>query len=292
MRARWLAITNEEENTMKTANALSVLGTFSKAIPTARSLNFGLSGGANCETTCRHHPIHYSGALSHDGQCYAYVVEGRNDRVQLADKLGRHETMKASEIVGMALVELSRLKLYGKELPPWFRFSTNGAIPTKEAAIADRRFIPLLRELLKFCVANSIKVHLPVESAEKAAFYREVIGDLVTIRESIQTHDMNPETIATHAIPLGASSFTAGENVGKGPHKRNRILAAAAAAAAAWAMRTGRKTIVCPAVRVSFLSRYKNGKTREENIAWRERAKCGLCPACALPNVDVVYPAH
>ena len=277
---------------MKTTTTPSVLGTFSKAIPTARSLNFGLSGGANCATSCRHHPMHYSGALSRDGQCYAYVVEGRNDRVQLADKLGRHETMQASQIVGMALVELSRMKLHGQELPPWFRFTTNGAIPSKAAAIADRRFIPLLRELLKFCNDNAMKVHLPVESAEKAAFYREVIGDLVTIRESIQTHDMNADTIANHAIPLGAASFTAGENVGKGPDKRKRILVAAAAAAAAWATRTGRKTIVCPAVRVSFLSRYKSGRTREENMAWRERAKCGICNACALAGIDVVYPAH
>jgi hypothetical protein len=98
--------------------------------------------------------------------------------------------------------------------------------------------------------------------------------------------------IAAHAIPAGAVSFTAGENVGKGSDKRRRILAAAVAAAAAWSARTGRKTIVCPAVRVSFLSRYKNGKTRDENRAWRESAKCGSCTACAQSHIDIVYPAH
>jgi len=270
----------------------NVLGSFSKGMRGAVSINFGISGGANCATSCRHHPIHYSGAESRDGLCYAFNVEQRADRVQLADKLGRHEKLPASQIVGSALVELSRMKMYDKPLPPWVRISTNGAVPSPADAIADRRYIPLLRELLAFCKANAIPVHFPVESAEKAEFYRGRVGDLVTIRESIQTHDMNPCTIGAHAIPDGAASFTAGEGVGKGANKRKRILAAAVSAAAAWSARTGRKTIVCPAVRVSFLSRYKNGKTQEQNAAWRESAKCGSCTACAMSHVDIVYPAH
>ena len=270
----------------------TVLGTFSKGVKGAAALNFGISGGANCATSCRHHPMHYKGADHHDGQCYAFGVEQRHDRVQLANKLGRHEALPASTIVGQALVELSRLKMYDKPLPKWFRISTNGAVPAPAEALADRRFIPLLRELLTFCKANSIPVHFPVETAEKHAFYTEKCGDLATIRESIQTADMCASTIADHAAPNGAASFTAGENVGKGSEKRKRILAAAVAAAAAWSARTGRKTIVCPAVRVSFLSRYKNGKTREENRTWRESAKCGNCTACSMSHVDIVYPAH
>lgn len=270
----------------------TVLGTFSKGMKGAAALNFGLSGGANCAASCRHHPANYKGAASHDGQCYAFVVEKRHDRVQLADKLKRHETTPASEIVGRALVELTRMKLHGKTLPPWFRISTNGAVPPPAEAMADRRFLPLLRQLLSFCNENSIDVHFPVESPEKHKFYTERCGDLVTVRESIQTADMTPCMIASHAIPAGAVSFTAGESVGKGADKRKRILAVAVAAAAAWSKLTGRKTIVCPAVRVSFLSRYKNGKTVEENRAWRESAKCGNCTACSRSNVDIVYPAH
>jgi hypothetical protein len=270
----------------------SVLGTFSKGTAGAVSINFGLSGGANCATSCRHHPIHYRDAESNDGKCYAVIVEDRADRVQLKNKLERHEKLPASQIVGRALVELSRLKLYGKPLPPWVRISTNGAVPAPAAALADRRFLPLLRELLAFCKTNSIPVHFPVESSEKHFFYTQHVGDLVTIRESIQTHDMDACTIAGHAIPSGAASFTAGESVGKGANKRRRILAAAVAAAAAWSARTGRKTIVCPAVRVSFLSRYKNGKTKEQNAAWRDSAKCGNCTACSMSHVDIVYPAH
>lgn len=274
-----------------------VFGTFSKGVKGSIALNFGQSGGANCATSCRHHPLHYAAAetaADRAGKCYAAVVESRHDRVQLADKLARHEVLPASTIVGRAMVEFSALVLRGI-VPPWLRISTSGAVPEPAAAVADRRFIPLLRELLAAAKKAGTPVHFPVESAEKAAFYRERVGDLATIRESIQTPGMCPDVIADHPIPAGPVSFTAGEEVAPGPNKRARILAAAAAAAAAWAKRTGRKTIVCPAVRVSFISRTKAGKgsrTRDEVIAWRDRAKCGSCPGCSIETYDIVYPAH
>ena len=275
----------------------NIFTTFSKGVPGALALNFGQSGGANCETSCRHHPIHFAAGGSREGEageCYAKVVERRGDRAPLADKLERHESLPGSAIVGRALVELSSMLLRGAVIP-WFRFSTNGALPSREQARTDRRFVPLLRELLGKLRGAAVPVHLPVESAEKAEFYRSIVGDIVTVRESIQTPDMTPDTIANHPIPSGACSFTAGEGVGAGPNKRARILAAAAAAAAAWAIRTGRKTIVCPAVRVSFLARTKAGRgarTAEQVRRWRAGAKCGSCTACALAHIDVVYPAH
>lgn len=274
-----------------------IFTTFSKGIEGALALNFGVSGGANCATTCRHHPVHFSAGgerEGEDGECYAAVVESRADRAGLANKLERHEALPASVIVGRALVELSSMILRGIVVP-WFRFSTNGALPEPAAARADRRFIPLFRELLSTLKRAGVPVHLPVESAEKADFYRSVVGGLATVRESIQTPDMAPDTIARHPIPSGPCSFTAGESVGAGPNKRGRILAAAAAAAAAWSRRTGRRTIVCPAVRVSFLSRTKAGRgsrTPEQVIAWRSGAKCGGCTACAQEYFDIVYPAH
>lgn len=271
-----------------------IFTTFSKGVRGALALNFGQSGGANCEQSCRHHPIHFSDENPNDGKCYASVVENRADRAGLSAKLERHENLPASVIVGRALVEISSMLLRGI-IVPWFRFSTNGALPTEKQARADRRFIPLFRELCAKLRAHDIPVHLPVESAEKAEFYRSIVGDIVVVRESIQTPDMCPETIADHAIPAGACSFTAGESVGAGPNKRARILAAAAAAAAAWSKRTGRKTIVCPAVRVSFLSRTKSGRgarTKEQAENWRAGAKCGGCTACAQQVFDIVYPAH
>jgi hypothetical protein len=274
-----------------------VFGTFSKGTKGSLSLNFGQSGGVNCATSCRHHPIHFAAGgerEGEDGECYAIVVERRADRAQLANKLERHESLPASTIVGRALVEFGALVLRGI-VPPWLRISTNGAVPAPAAAIADRRFIPLLRQLLAAAKKAGTPVHFPVESAEKAGFYRAQIGDLAVVRESIQTPRMNPGTIASHPIPAGPCSFTAGEEVPAGPGKRSRILAAAAAAAAAWSTRTGRKTVVCPAVRVSFLSRTKAGRGSRDAAAvkaWRDGAKCGSCRACSLEVFDIVYPAH
>lgn len=270
-----------------------VIGSFSKGIDGAASINFGRSGGENCDIGCRHHPAHYADGRPRAGLCYAAVVEARADRVQLARKLDRHEAIPAERIVRKALHELEREELHGRPARPWLRFSTNGALPMPQNA--PSRLITALRALLAFTNRRGTPVHLPVESAEKAAFYREQLGDIVTVRESIQTPDMTPETIERHPIPAGACSFTAGESVAPGAGKRSRILAAADAAAKAWAKRTGRKTIVCPAVRVSFLARTKAGKAGRSAAdvdAWRSRAKCGSCTACALAHIDIVYPAH
>ena len=279
------------------AGLFAVLGSFSKGIPGSASLNFGLSGGANCSKKCRHHPEHPAAAENPAGLCYAYTLEQQADRVQLKDKLARHDSLPASLIVGRAQIELEREALYQKQPRPWFRFSTDGSVPGRVKATRDRQFIPRLRQLLKTIRQRSglDRVHFPVETAEKAAFYREAIGDLCTVRESIQTENMVPETIAKHPIPAGPVSFTAGESVPDGPNKYLRVLSAAAESAGAWAQRTGRKTIVCPAVRVSFLSRlkaYKRGRSAESVKAWRMGAKCGSCRACAMAHVDVVYPAH
>ena len=275
----------------------SVLGSFSKGIAGSASLNFGVSGGANCSKKCRHHPEHPAAAASPADLCYAFSLEQQADRVQLADKLARHETLPASLIVGRAQIELEREELYQKPARPWFRFSTNGSLPGRVKALRDRQFIARLRSLLETINRRMGRgrCHLPVETAEKAAFYRETVGDLVTVRESIQTLDMRPSSIKNHPIPVGPVSFTAGADVADGPDKYLRVLAAAAAAAAAWSARTGRKTIVCPAVRVSFLSRlkaYRRGRSAEQVKSWRMSAKCGSCRACALPQFDIVYPAH
>lgn len=262
---------------------LPVLGTFSKGVDGAVSLNFGVSGGAHCDRSCRHHP-------DREGNCYAVAVELRDDRKGLAAKLARHEISDPARLVGRAMIELHRLML--RRAVPWFRFSTNGSLPQPSTVRGDRRFASLLRELCGMLRGAAVPVHLPVETAEKADFYRGIVGDLVVVRESIQTPCMTPDTIAHHAIPTGPASFTAGEDVGPGPNKLRRILDAAAAAARAWSARTGRRCIVCPAVRVSFLSKYFNGMGKADKAQWRKRNKCGSCTACANPLVDICYPAH
>jgi hypothetical protein len=273
----------------------SVLSTFGKAIAGAAALNFGRSGGRNCESTCRHHPDNFNAGEGGSEVCYAVGIEQRGDRAQLANKLDRHEQTPASRIVGAALVELEREALYDIPARPWFRFSTGGSLPSPRRAAADRLFIPRIVALLTFLAKRGTPVHLPVESAKKARWYRRMIGGLAVVRESLQTPRMTPDTIENHPIPDGPVSFTAGEDVPAGPNKRGRVIAAARAAAAAWARRTGRKTVVCPAVVVSFLSRSKatcGGRSKEQIDLWRAGAKCGACTACALAHIDVVYPAH
>jgi hypothetical protein len=279
------------------AGLFSVLGSFGKGVPNSASVNFGLSGGANCERSCRHHPEHAHAIANPADACYAWILEKRHDRAQLRDKLARHERLPASIIAQRAHMELEREALYDKAPRPWIRFSTDGSLPSRKKAIRDSRFRAAFRRLIEFAVSRSgrDRIHLPVETAAKASFYREIVGDIVTVRESLQTPNMCADTIAAHRIPAGPVSFTAGENEPAGPNRRLRVLAAAAAAAAAWAQRTGRKTIVCPAVRVSFLSRlkaYRRGRSAEQIAEWRAGAKCGSCRACALAHVDVVYPAH
>ena len=276
----------------------SVLGSFSKGVFGSASINFGLSGGANCERRCRHHPEHPHAIANPADACYAKIVELRADRAQLADKLARHEELPASLIVGRARHELEREALYDKAPRPWIRFSTNGSVPGKRKAMRDSSYIPKLRALLEWLIGKRDaqgRIHFPVESAEKAEFYREHIGDLIVVRESLQTPKMDSETISSHRVPSGPVSFTAGEWVEPGKDKRLRVLRAAAESARAWAEKTGRKTIVCPAVRVSFLARlkaYRRGKTDAQVKEWVGSAKCGSCRACALPQFDVVYPAH
>jgi hypothetical protein len=273
----------------------SVLGTFSKGTKRARTINFGISGGKNCESSCRHHPDRFNTNEPHAGRCYAFNVEQRDDRTQLAAKLERLDKLPASQVIGRALVELSQMIIRAAIMPDWLRISTNGAIPKPEEATADRPFIPLLKETLKFAKQHGIPVHLPMESAAKAKFYREKIGDLAVVRESIQTPSMNPLTILNHPIPDGPVSFSAGEEVPAGKNKLARVLAAATLAAAAWSRLTGRKTVVCPAVRVSFLAKTtagKNGRTPAQVEKWRSANKCGSCVACSLKHVDIVYPCH
>jgi hypothetical protein len=279
------------------AGAFAVLGSFGKGVPGSASINFGLSGGANCERSCRHHPEHPNAAANPADLCYAAILEKRHDRAQLRDKLARHERLPASVIAQRAQHELEREALYGKAPRPWVRFSTDGSLPSRKKALADSRFVRSFRALVAYVASRSgrDRIHIPVESAAKARFYREIVGDIATVRESLQTANMCAETIAAHRIPDGPVSFTAGETEPAGPNRRLRVLAAAAAAAAAWAQHTGRKTIVCPAVRVSFLSRlkaYQRGRTKTEVAQWRAGAKCGSCRACALAHIDVVYPAH
>ena len=181
--------------------------------------------------------------------------------------------MPAARIVAMALLELQELERKGIAIP-WFRFSTNGSLPM--VADVSPLFRSQLRALCSWLVTRGIPIHLPVESAGKAEFYRSIVGDIVTVRESLQ----DP---TAHVTTQGAVSWVAGADiVGKDTFRR-RIAAARSQAAERYSA-TGRKTVVCPAIVASFLQRL--GADRNE------KTKCGSCNACALQHIDVVYPKH
>lgn len=255
--------------TMKTIT-WSVLGSFSKGINGSVSINFGLSGGIHCDSGCAHHP-------EQNGTCYAAILERRHDRTQLKNKLARHESLPAWKVCGAALIELQTLESKGKAIP-WVRISTDGSVPQPENC--DKLFVRQFRTLMSWCARRNIPVHFPVESHAKAEFYRAIVGDSVTVRESLQIDGL-------HTTTHGAVSFTAGRHITSGSNIRDRRVAHAKELARERFKSTGRKTIVCPAITTSFRNRTKEGKSLGLPLA-----KCGSCTACANRNLDIVYPQH
>lgn len=245
----------------------SVLGTFSKAF-NGLSLNFNVSGGANCDIGCPHHP--QSTAEDADGDCYAVKLESRPDRSQLLAKLQRAGMMDPARVVGKALTELWAIESSGK-LPDWLRISTDGSVPNPENVNA--LFITQLRALLSWCRSHGVRVHFPVETEAKARFYRRAVGDLVTIRESAVSHKRFLRASEASSAVAGAA----------GTKYEERIQAAKALAEEK--RDNGARCIVCPAVVAGFRQRMKGGRKNP-------LAKCGPCDACSRDGVHVVYPLH
>jgi hypothetical protein len=256
---------------------MQVLGEFSKSVDGSKSLNFDVSAGSNCDDQCRYHPR--STADNAVGGCYAVVVESRADRRQLTDKLVRHGKTDPVTIVNAAIVEIGQLTEKRKKLP-WFRFSTNGSVP-KLSELSERKktaVISAFRALVKTLSVNGCdrsRIHLPVETADKAREYSE-LSDVVTIRESVQSVDHSYK-------PSWGCSFVVGEDIQDGKNITGRRVDAAKQFAKKRLESTGRKTIVCPAVTSGWQKRFSG---RPDKIL------CGQCTACANTNLDVVYPYH
>ena len=244
-----------------------IVGSFGKALDGSLSINFGYSAGPDCEQACLHHPK--STAKNPTNACYAFRSELRPDRSQLAAKLARHQRTRPETICNKALLEIVTLQTKGKTIP-WVRISTNGSVP-RPSKVTDR-FKEAFCRLLEHCKSAGIPVHLPVETAAKARFYRSLVGGLAVVRESAVSRRRFLET----KYPV---SFTAdGES-------RIESVELARQLAADRREKSGRKCVVCPAVLNSFAAR--------RNPAMKnERAKCGACVACAASTTDIVYPKH
>lgn len=252
-----------------------IWGEFSKGNEFSVSVNFGLSGGPMCDTDCQFNPNNPDPEAPQN--CYAVRTENRPDRQALKAKLKRHEEMGPALVAGRAIVEFQAMMAKGYTIE-WCRVTTNGAVPNEEDA--DPLFRAQFRALMALMVSHGVDVHFPVESLAKATFYRLLVGDLITVRESV--HDAEEFVHKEGAVST---------SVGSGLPMLDRIKAAAELARRRFTA-TGRKTIVCPAITSSFRAKLAKAleKLRLKKIA--QKSKCGTCKACAKSNIDVIYPGH
>jgi hypothetical protein len=199
--------------------------------------------------------------------CYASRCEKRPDRIELRHKLERHATISPTRIIRRALGELQRKRRRGTQVP-WLRLATNGSLPKPRQT--DQAFIDAFRDLVAYCAQANIPMHIPVESAEKAAFYRQALQGRVVVRQTVQ----NLEEFLNIATP---AAFTGG-------HTRQTRLARLKTCETIARLRqqlSGRYCLVCPAITAMF----KTGRPSE-------KAKCGRCKACSLKRFDIIYPQH
>lgn len=241
----------------------SILGTFGKGVDGSLSINFSVSGADNCDDRCVHK----------GSTCYAERIEKRPDRAQLAAKLARHGSMPAWQVCGRAIVEINALLAQGKTIP-WLRVSTAGSLPQPEVVRGNKLFASQFRALLQLCATHGIPIHIPVETYDKARFYRALAGSLAVIRESAQ----NAERFL---VATGQVSTVAGTR----EHSMLERVDVARDLARERYETTGRKTIVCPAVVAGFRAKLK---THAPN----DKTKCGNCTACSRADTDIVYPLH
>lgn len=154
----------------------TVLTKFSKGVKNSRALSFGLSEIHNCDTACRQM---FNG-------CYATSFEKMYKDYNA--KLKRHHRILPHNLVYRAMNELMAMK----KPPVWFRFSVSSSLPRKSSLSKHEwgLFRAALQDFANYCNKYNIKVHIPVESYNKARTYRSVFDEFgITVRRSAQ--DLN-----------------------------------------------------------------------------------------------------
>jgi hypothetical protein len=233
------------------------IGRFSKGVKGSVSLNFCLAGGKYCDKSCNNHPA--SG-----GSCYA--IRPQKMYPTMAKSLSSKEGVDPGDIVEQAIDEVKR-----KKSIPWFRFSVAGSLPHQKDSTP--KFEGKLIELVDILRERGVPTHLPVECPSKVGFYNGMLENKVTVRLSIQ----HPADFLSY---LGPCSLVVGGEFTR--HKRgnsimSQRIAASKSAAKARRQLTGRAVMVCPAIK---------------GLRATNKSKCGKCKACAMANIDVVYPLH
>ena len=253
----------------------NVFNSFGKGVDKSISLNWDMSSGDNCSVTCRHHRDSTAENATH--ACYSTTAESMRPSVR--DSLGRKGKMSPLEIIGLAYIQLGELFTFldsrGEALE-FFRMSSAGSVPPRDSIPEQerKRYETIFRLFCLTLVKRGVAIHFPVEDVEKWEYYHSIVGDIVTVRLSLQ----NVQSETSENRPC---SFVVGEDIRSANSKtvkRDRIALAKKRAHERY-IATGRKTIVCPAIVSTF-------EKRESKI------QCGQCDACSRRGVDVVYPLH
>lgn len=264
-----------EDNRIERTTKDNIFNSFGKGCEDSIALNWDYSSGPNCSTTCRHHAQSIRKNATH--ACYSTTAEKMRPAVK--GSLEQKGRLSPLRLIGLAYLQLGELFIFleskNRKLK-FFRMSAAGSVPGKSQIPESerKRFETVFRLLCLALVKHGAKVHFPVESLAKFEYYNSLVGDIVTIRLSLQTRE------SELAFP-GPSSFVVGEQFRSSNCKNVKLsrIEYARERASERYQKTGRKTIVCPAIVSTF-------EKRDRKIL------CGHCDACANSNIDIVYPLH
>jgi len=234
---------------------MKALGTFGKGVEGSKSINFSDSASENCSNRCK---------LKNNG-CYAERIE----KIYSAAKKSGISKKKLGpvQICNKAITELR----YSRNIP-WVRFSVLGSLPmiakANKAKGFKESFNNLLSEIELAVEGNTLeRVHIPVETKEKAEYYQKLSNNRATIRQSCQSLEQVFETSGHRSGVVGEKGTPMKERIQKCHEVAKKL------------REKGNKTVVCGAV-------------REKNYKGRKTG-CGECKACGSRAVDVVlYPLH
>lgn len=200
----------------------TLIGSFGKGVSGSVTINFGVSGGANCDDSCE---------LKQSGACYAITTEKVKPSITV--NLERKENN-----FNAYLTELNSDKAINKlNNAPWVRFSAFGSIPKPESLSAAD--IELLSELASKLVNQNM--HFPVETIDKGRLLKS-IG--FNPRISCASDIAKAESLAIQG--LNSSLVIAGAKRATGKNKR--LYSSEAFAVAKELNSKGVSAKVCPAI--------------------------------------------
>ena len=229
----------------------TIVGRFSKGSSRAVSVNYSESAGPWCFLGCRWHPDNPR-RKEKDPKCYADKLENLRPNIRMSGQ--RRRRLGPVQMTNLAFIELKTV------CNAWVRFCAFGAMPPASVARKAKGFAAAFRSLILMLVKHNCDVHLPTDSPSKTKYYRDLVGDLITVRQSVYTRRTAIHGSGQRAYAAGSMA----ESVATRVEKAQAIARAARDA--------GSTAVVCPA---------KHG------------TKCGDCCACACPRVDlVIYVAH